>query len=268
VRVVTDDRGRAFALPETAQRIVSLIPSITETLFALDRGARLVGITRYCVEPVGRVERIERVGGTKNPDIRRICELAPDLILVNPEENRHADFTALEDAQLPVFVSFPRRVRDTLRLMQQLGALTGAEGAAEQMMQRLTVALAECATMATAPRRRVFCPIWKNPWMSFNGDTYADDMLWLAGGANVCRPQAQRYCTIDLDDVARLQPDVVLLPDEPYVFSQRDVASLAPLAATPALRTGDVQLIDGKALSWYGPRTAEGLRTLRQALHC
>jgi len=264
--IVTDDLGRAFGCATRPLRIVSLVPSVTETLFALGRGDCLVAITRYCVEPRPHVERIEHVGGTKNPDVARIRALAPDLVLVNAEENRKVDFDALEGAGLPVFVCFPRRVPDTLRLFTQLGELTDARDAARVLIQQLTDALEECASTKRIPRQRVFCPIWKNPWMSFNQDTYADDMLRLAGGENVCRGRPDRYCTVDLEDIARAAPDVVLLPDEPYVFTQKDVAVLTPLATTPALRSGRVHLIDGKALHWYGPRTAGGLRLLRRLM--
>ena len=263
---VVDDAGRSVVLQEPARRIVSLVPSLTETLFTLGRGAALVGVTRYCTEPVGAVECVERVGGTKNPNCERIRALRPDLVVVNSEENRREDFETLERADLTVLVSFSHRVLDVAGLIQRLGRLTESEAAARRLADEIGQALDEIEQRARTKRVRVFCPIWKNPWMSFNHETYVDDMLWLAGGDNVCRTRADRYCTVDLDDIAAADPEVILLPDEPYVFAAKDLAALAPLRNTSASRSGRIHFIDGKALSWYGPRTARGLRYLHTVL--
>lgn len=267
---VRDDLGRRIVLTEWARRIVSLVPSLTETLFGLGCGDAIVGVTRYCTEPAGTVDRVEKVGGTKNPAIERICALQPDLVLVNAEENRKEDFEALERAGLRVFVTFPHHAGDIVGLIRRLGELTGCDAEAERisadLQQALAQVLAEMERREDPRRSRVFCPIWKNPWMSFNGDTYADDMLWLAGGYNVCRDRPQRYCRVTLEEVAVAQPETILLPDEPYVFAPKDLAALTPLQETPAYRARRIHFIDGKALSWYGPRTASGLRYLRGVL--
>lgn len=260
---VRDDAGRAVVLARAARRIVSLVPSLTETLFALGCGERLVGVTRYCSEPADQVEGIERVGGTKNAAIERIVALAPDLVVLNEEENRRVDFEALEGRGLCIFVSFTHRASEVPGLLRRLGLLTGCGGTAEGLAAATERALADLARPAAAPRPRVFCPIWKNPWMSFNRDTYNDDMLWRAGGENVCRDLPKRYPTVTLAQIAAREPEIILLPDEPYVFQAKDLAALQALRDTPALRTGRVQFLDGKVLSWYGPRTATALRQLR-----
>jgi ABC-type Fe3+-hydroxamate transport system substrate-binding protein len=265
VITVCDDLGRQITLAAAPRRIVSLVPSLTETLFRIGCGDQLVGVTRYCTEPAGMVERVERVGGTKNPDVARICALAPDFVLVNAEENRKADADALEGAGLRLFVTFPRLVRDMSQLLRNLGTLTGAAEPADRLADELCDTL-EHLPPATDRGPRVFCPIWKNPWMSFNQETFAHDMLWIAGGRNVCADRPERYCTVTLDEVAAAKPDVILLPDEPYVFRSRDLAALRELEATPAWQAQRVHFIDGKALSWYGPRTAPGLRYLRAIL--
>lgn len=263
---VVDDAGRSVVLQQPAHRIVSLVPSLTETLFALGCGAALVGVTRYCTEPVGAVEGLERVGGTKNPDCERIRALQPDLVVVNAEENRREDFDTMEHAGLTVFVSFSHRASDVAGLMQTLGRLTQSEGAAQQLADQVSRALDELERSLDTRRARVFCPIWKNPWMSFNHETYADDMLRLAGGDNVCGDRSQRYCTVTLEEIAAADPEVILLPNEPYVFAQKDLPSLAPLSMTRAHRSAQVHFIDGKALSWYGPRTAAALLYLHRAI--
>lgn len=256
---VTDDLGRIVTPRVPVRRLVSLVPSLTEAVFALGSGAAVCGATRYCVEPAGAVDHVARVGGTKNPDVARIVELAPDVVLANPEENRREDVAALEAAGLTVFVSFPQRVADVPRLFRQLGVLLAVTEAAERAARAVEAVLDRARTWAPEPRPRVFCPIWKNPWMTVNGDTFVSDVLWCAGGVNVCRDLPERFPRVTLEAVAELAPEVVLLPDEPYVFSARDLPALAPLAATPALRSGRVHFVDGKALCWYGPRTAEAV---------
>jgi len=263
---VIDDAGRALLLAAPARRIVSLVPSLTETVVTLGCGDALVGVTRYCTEPAHALRHVERVGGTKNPNCERIRGLHPDLVLVNAEENRREDFDALERAGLNVFVSFPRRVRDVPGLLERLGDLTGADAAGRRLRDMVVEALAQTGGRTRQDRQRVFCPIWKNPWMGFNRDTYADDLLQLAGGENVCRDRPQRYDTVTLDDIAASDPQVILLPNEPYVFSAKDLQALAPLGATSAHRSGRIHFIDGKALSWYGPRTAPALPYLQRVI--
>ena len=264
---VDDDVGRRVVLTREARRIVSLVPSLTETLFALGGAPAVVGVTRYCSEPVAMPEHVRRVGGTKNPSLEGIVALRPDLVLVNAEENRREDFAALEHSGLTVFVCFPQRVRDVVGMLLRLGRLTGTTVVAEKIAGELRGALLAAERCAGAERRLVFCPIWKNPWMSFNADTYAGDMLSLAGGRNVCHGGRERYGVVNLEDVAALQPEVVLLPDEPYVFSAKDRPALAALRQTPALRHDRVHFIDGKALSWYGPRSAAAMRYLHGIIH-
>jgi ABC-type Fe3+-hydroxamate transport system substrate-binding protein len=258
---VTDDAGRQVTLDAPPARIVSLVPSLTELLYALGVGAAVVGVTRYCTHPTEAVARLPRLGGTKNPDLDGIRRLVPDLILMNAEENRREDFEAMAH-DLPVFVTEPKTVDDGIALIARLAVLVGCAGAGEAMAAAQGAAVA--ATAAGAARGRLvryFCPIWKRPWMAFNADTYAHDLLRRAGGENVLGARPDRYPTVTLDEVAAAAPEVVLLPDEPYAFAAGDVAALAPLGDTPALVAGRVHLVDGKALAWYGPRIADGVRT-------
>lgn len=257
---VRDDVGRMVRLAARPARIVSLVPSLTETLFVLGAGDRVGAVTRYCEEPAAAVAGLPKVGGTKNPDLAAIRELAPDLVIVNAEENRREDFDALVAAGLSVFVTEPKSIADGVRLIGRLGMLVGCAEAGR------TLAASQAARMHAVVTRiagRVpvpyFCPIWRKPWMAFNADTYAHDMLRAAGGRNVCGEATTRYPEVALEDVACAAPEIVLLPDEPYRFTTRDLPALAPLADTPALRRDRVRFVDGKALSWYGPRIADGL---------
>ena len=259
---VVDDLGRSVELVVAPTRIVSLVPSLTETLFAIGSGAAVVGVTRYCEEPADAVVALPKVGGTKNPDLAAIRDLAPDVVIMNAEENRREDFEALAGAGLAVFVTEPKTVADGIRAIVHLGELSGAVARAAALADEQAAAL-RAATAANAGRRpvRCFCPIWRKPWMAFNADTYAHDVLRVAGGANVCADAPVRYPTVALETIAAAAPEVVLLPDEPYAFTERDRPALAPLADTPALRNGRVHFVDGKALAWYGPRIAGALAT-------
>lgn len=258
-----DDAGQGWTFAAPPRRVVSLVPSLTELVCSLGLAERLVGVTRYCTEPAAVVARLRHLGGTKNPAIDRIIDLRPDLVLVNSEENREEDFQALRSADLAVWVSFPRTVAEAARSIERLGAVLGAAGEAGAIAAAIEAARGE----ATGDRRsRVFCPIWRNPWMSVNADTYAGDLLAAAGGDNVCAARADRYPVIDLGEIAACDPQVILLPDEPYRFTERHRAALADLADTSAWRDGRVHMIDGKALSWYGHRTAPALRTLQRLL--
>jgi ABC-type hemin transport system substrate-binding protein len=242
------------------RRVVSLVPSLTEMLFALEAGDLVVGITRYCTEPPAAVADLPKVGGTKNPDLTAIQGLGPDLVLMNAEENRREDFEALRAAGLPVLVTEPKTVAAGVALMARLGALTG-HAARGRALAATAAAAVDAVTAARARARpvRYFCPIWRRPWMTFNDDTYAHDLLHLAGGVNVAGERAERYPVVTLEEIAARAPEVVLLPDEPYAFSRRDLPHLAPLAGTPALSRGRVHFVDGKALTWYGPRIGAGL---------
>ena len=178
---VADDAGRRLTLAQPPRRIVSLVPSLTETLFSLGCGDAVVGVTRFCEEPAAEVARRPKVGGTKNPDCAAVARLSPDLVIVNAEENRREDFLRLEEMGLPVFVTFPATLADTVDLLRRLGELTGCGERGRALADDLAAAIREVGA-AAAERRRVFCPIWKNPWMTIGGGTYVDDVLWTAGG--------------------------------------------------------------------------------------
>lgn len=258
-----DDLQRVISLPAFPRRIVSLVPSVTETIFALGAGARVVGVTRYCTHPPDRVASVTRVGGTKNPSLEKILHLNPDLVILNEEENRREDALWLEEHGLTLYVTAPRTVIDGIAMIDRLGEILGCRERSRSMSQELGRVYAEIeAELSGRPRLRVFCPIWRKPWMSFNRDTYVDDMLWCCGGENIFRGRPERYFPVTLDEVRTLLPHVVLLPSEPYPFKAKHLVHLKPLADTSAGRAGHFYCVDGMALCWYGPRIADGLSQL------
>lgn len=265
---VRDALGQGFELGAPARRIVSLIPSITEILFSLGVGEQIVGVTKFCTEPAAAVRGKPKVGGPKNPRREAILGLMPDLVIANVEENHQADVDALRAAGVPVFVTYPRTVREGIQLIRDLGALVGKTSSADAIGAMGEEALAAIEQRTDGRERvRVFCPIWRRPYMTINADTYMDSMLWTCGGENIFRNSPDRYPTVDLAEMARLRPDVVLLPDEPFPFGQKHLEDFRGMADVPAILTGRLHFVDGKVLSWYGPRIAESLRTLTGILH-
>jgi ABC-type Fe3+-hydroxamate transport system substrate-binding protein len=246
----------------TPQRIVSLVPSLTEALFALGLGERVVGVTEWCVHPAEGVAPLAKIGGTKSPDIRAVLALRPDLVIANREENRRRDVERLESAGIRVWVTHPRTVRDGVELLGALADLGAPEERKRAVVGPAMAALAGAEQQGFERRVRVVCPIWRDPWMVVGDDTYAHDLITLCGGENVFAGVSQRrYPRVKLAEIEAAAPELILLPDEPYAFGQRDAQELAALDI-PAAHAGRIHLIDGTLVSWYGPRILQAIDTL------
>jgi len=238
-------------------RIASLCPSLTELAFDLGRGEDLVGITDFCVHPADKVGAIERVGGTKTPKIARIVELRPDLVLLNEEENRIEDAEALAKAGVRCHASFPRSVDDTAAMVRSIGAALDRATAAESIARDIEARAARVRAAAEGKRGVRFAYlIWRKPWMSVNRDTFAHALLAQAGGENVFAERAERYPEIELADLERAAPDLVLLSTEPFHFKEKHVDELALATGLPR---GRFRVADGEYLSWHGSRTPAGI---------
>lgn len=263
---IADDLGFRLDLPHPPQRLVSLVPSWTETIFAFGLGPNLVGVTRYCIAPAAAAA-IPNVGGTKNPNVRAIIDLNPDLVIANAEENRREDIEQLRAAGLAVFTTYPRKISAAVESIIKLGAALGCVPAADAMAREIVTAVSEIETSVgvwAKLRFRAFCPIWKNPWMAFNADTYAHDVLRMLGFNNIFAAAGERYPRTTLEEAIELRPDFVMLPDEPYEFSSKDVEELKP--HLPAALSRRVVLISGRDLHWYGVHMVTGLKSLAALL--
>lgn len=247
-------------------RIVSLVPSLTEALFSLGLGERVVGVTEWCVHPPAAVAKLPKVGGTKNPELARIRALRPDLVLANHEENRRQDVERLEASGIPVWVTYPRTVEEGVAVLRELAERGGAAAMLASLVEPIERSVARARAEPPARPMRVFCPIWKKPWMAVGADTFAHDLLVLCGGENVFAGRRERRYPILRDpEIVAAAPEVVLLPDEPYAFGPADAAELAEWPI-PAARSGRIHLIDGTLVSWYGPRIGRAVETLRSLL--
>jgi ABC-type Fe3+-hydroxamate transport system substrate-binding protein len=243
-------------------RIVSLCPSLTELVFDLGRGDELVGRTRFCVHPVGRVDAIERVGGTKNPKVERIIELAPDVVLLNEEENRREDAEALRTAGIALHTSFPRDALDTAAMVRSIGQVLDAAGAAERIAADIEARTARVrkeaagrAAQGVAPVRWTYL-IWRRPYMAVSGDTFVSALLDQAGGENVFARCEDRYPSVTPEELAAADPALVLLSTEPFPFTEAHADELAAATGLPRER---FRVVDGELLSWHGSRTPDGI---------
>jgi ABC-type hemin transport system substrate-binding protein len=222
-------------------RVVSLVPSATETLLAV--GADVVACTRFCEQP-----DLTHVGGTKNPDVAAIVALAPDLVVLDEEENRREDAAALAAAGLSLLVTAVRDVDGALDAVRRLSAAVGRPAPA-----------LEVPPGDPAPVGRAFVPIWRRPWMTVNRDTYGASLLRRLGVDTVTAEHPERYPSVELSAIDA--PDLVLVPSEPYAFTAAHVADLA--AAFPAAA---VVRVDGQDLFWWGVRTPGALTRLGDAI--
>jgi ABC-type Fe3+-hydroxamate transport system substrate-binding protein len=232
-----------------------------------------------------------KIGGTKNPNIPQILDLHPQLVFAVAEENRRHDVEQLQAAGISVYVFEPHTVRHGIDLLWRLADILDCYNEVVSQITLIETVYEETRTMvARRQRLRVFCPIWKDPYMTINADTYVHDTLWVCGGDNIfahrrrrfplavdlgapCEPgrtrdaeRDQRYPRVTLVEMAALQPEVILLPDEPYAFSATDVADFLPFVDVPAVHQRRIHLIDGKLVSWYGVRLGDSLQALRALL--
>lgn len=242
-------------------RVVSLCPSITETLVAIGGLSRLVAATRYCVRPQGLLWGLPRIGGTKDPDLPRILDLRPDLVFANEEENRLEDVEALRARGIDVDVSFPRRVADVPAAVRQWGRSLGAVEAAEDLARRIGEELAALQADSHPGSFRYAYWIWRNPWMTVSDDTYVADLLRLSGGVNVFGGAEERYPTATPEDALTRGASVHFFPSEPYPFrEEKHKAEVAALFGNRARRL----FVAGDDLCWHGVRTLDGLKAARR----
>lgn len=269
---VVDDLGRTVALAGVPRRVVSLVPSDTHSVIALGALDRLVGRTTYCESP--EAQAVATVGGTKDVDVDAVLGLAPDLVIANQEENTRGALEALAP-RVPVLVSLPRRVEQGVAHLARLARLLGV---ADREPARSLIRRGYALRGAAATGARAFVPIWMDPLMTFNADTFGSDVLAQVGIGNAFGDRLRlyplaadlgktaprdaagrdvRYPRVTLDEVAARKPDLVILPDEPHAFTAADEAVLR--GALPGVR---VVRICGKDLFWYGAWTIDALDRL------
>ena len=285
---MTDDKTYQYALEspvtEPPETVVSLVPSITESLFDLGLGDTVIGVTEYCIHPADKVASLTKVGGTKTPNVQQIIDLKPDLVFANQEENRKVDVLALKDAGINVWVTFPKTVQDALNLLWNIMYAFDETSMAPRV--RIIESSYDWVSSVSEAKEfeepcKVFAPIWKDPLMTFNGDTYIHNLLHVCGAQNIFADRERqqplkadlgrgelrdtRYPHISLKEIEERQPDVILLPSEPYQFTEADRKLFEGLDI-PAVKNNRIHLVDGSYLTWHGTRVAYALNEIPQLL--
>jgi iron complex transport system substrate-binding protein len=287
----TNQPGQLLVFRKPPRRVVSLVPSLTESLFDLGLGFAVVGITDYCTQPAEALAGLPRLGGPKNPHLEEILALQPDLVLANQEENTRQSVEFLEAAGLAVWVTFPQTVRQSLDVLWHLAGLFESRLAAARLESLETTLEWAVSAAANNNSLRCFCPIWYDPgadsrpwWMTFDRRTYCHDLLALLGAQNVFADRRRRYPLaadlgdappqepgerdtryprVTLEEIRQAQPEIILLPDEPFIFSEDHAAELRTLLPElPAVQNNRIHRLDGSLITWHGTRLARALQTL------
>ncbi|MGH3949611.1 MAG: helical backbone metal receptor [Pseudonocardiaceae bacterium] len=252
---LNDDLGEEVPLLGAPSRVVSLVPALTEAV-EVSRGGLLIGATDYCTYPTDL--DVERVGGSKYPRVDDVIALGPDLVLANSEENRPEDVERLRANGIPVWVmAAPATVPDALASLRRLLAQ-----AFELAEPEWLVAAEEAWSGAAPVRATAVVPVWRKPWVVLGRDTFGGDVLRRLGVAGAYAGHADRYPRPKLDEL-RAQfadggADLLVLPDEPYEFTDDDGPEAFP--GVPYV------LVNGRYLTWYGPSLVEAHRELSAAV--
>lgn len=253
-----DALGFRHTPTETPARIVSLVPSITELLFALRLEEHIVGRTHYCIHPQPAVAAIPSVGGTKKIKYTRLQALQPTHVILNIDENPRDLAERLMADSFQVIVTHPLAPEDNVPLYRLMGGIFDRAAEAEALVAKFEQALTELRQVAW-PLRRVLYLVWRKPWIGVSRETYIARMLELVGWETLPVKSEARYPMLELDHALLNAADLILFSSEPYRFQAADLESVARDYDCPLEK---LRLIDGEMTSWYGNRAIEGLAYL------
>ena len=252
-----DAAGTTHAPASGDARIVSLVPSITELLFDLGVGDRVVGRTPFCIHPYDGVANVPRVGGTKTPRLDRIRALEPTHVIVNVDENRRADADALAAFVPNVIVTHPLGPQDNPALFRLVGGIFASGEATQRLCRAFEHAVSALESAARGfPERRVLYLIWRDPWMTVSRDTYVSRTLALVNFLTAEDDPRRRYPELVLGEELLATVDLVLLSSEPFPFKERHIAEIRAHAGA---RRPSIRLFDGEMASWYGSRAIRAM---------
>jgi iron complex transport system substrate-binding protein len=238
-------------------RIISLVPSITETLYALGLEDQIAAVTRFCIYPADRVKFKPKVGGTKNPKLDEILALQPDLVIMNVDENRKEDAEFLKSKNVRLFVTFPNSITETCKMLIELGEMLAVEEKAKRMVEEIR----GLSDFQPPGRRKSLIFIWRNPYMTVAPETYVDSIARVFGFDNIAGSREDRYPKLSDEQIASLDPDVALFPDDPYPFRDRHVDEFRQrFPDLRCVRENRVAWFDGSYLTWFGYRTLLAFR--------
>lgn len=264
---LTDDLGRAVTLDNPPRHIVSLAPSITETLFAIRAGEHIAGVTDYCNHPEA-AKRKQRVGGIINPSIETIVSLQPDLILLSMEGNVREDFERLTSLNVPVFVSNPRNLAGVYRSINQLGMLTGRNDAAEELVATLRHRADSVVALArTQQQTRLLLIVSLQPLIVTGKGSFLSELITLAGGQNIAGSLTATFPTYSREAVVAENPDVIILVSGMGDAASNLISLYPEWSRLNAVKNGRVVQIEADLIARPGPRVVEGLEILHRSIH-
>ena len=259
-RVVTDELGRKVRVVANPQRIVSLAPSVTETLFALGLGDKIVGVTAYCDHPP-EAKTKEQIGDTLKPSIEKIIALKPDLVIASIASQLESFVQKLDDAGIAVYVSSPRNLAETITSIQILGDLTGATGKASELTDNLRQRIEQVQKRAAGPEKpSVFVMLGSEPLITIGGASFINDLITQAGGQSISADEKSDYPQYSLETVIARKPQVIFLQAADERLPER-------LQQTPAAQQGRVYHLNDDLLLRPGPRIVDGLEQIAEKLH-
>lgn len=259
-RVVTDEIGHTVHVPANPQRIVSLAPSITETLFALDLGDRIVGVTTFCDYPPAATAK-EKVGDTLRPSIEKIVALRADLAVASTSSQLEQYVRRLDDLGIAVYISNPRKVADVAATIERLGALTGTTARARELsgdLQKRAAAIDQKVQAAARPR--VLVILGTEPLITVGGNTFINDLIERAGGRSISAGETAEYPQYSLETAVAARPEVIFLQAQDANLPER-------LRATPAAQAKRIYHIDDNLMLRPGPRIIDGLEQMAAEIH-
>lgn len=262
-----DDLGRKVTIVAEPRRIISLAPSITETLFALQLDERIVGVTSYCDYPAGALAK-ERIGDTLSPNLERIIALKPDLVIVTTASQLESLTRQLDSLSIPVYVTNPRTIDGIIGTIRRLGELTGRTTRADELAREMEARKERIASrVGRLPQVAVLYLLQLDPLITAGKETFLNDLISIAGGQSISGGEQADYPQFSRETVLARSPEVMLLPSR-HGEGSIDVARLRQLfATTPAVRNNRLMTINSDWIDRPGPRIIDGLEQIAQALH-
>ncbi len=264
-RTVVDDLGRSVGIDSAARRIVSLAPSLTEMLFALDADTQVVGVTSFCDYPPAAARKAV-VGDLVTPDIERILALNPDLVLISVEGNSQHTFTMLEQLGVRTFVSNPRDIQGVYKSMRDIGMLLGAADRAKGVVDSLRRLERRLRDARPARSASVLILLSLQPLMSVGSGTFVDEVIALAGGRNAAAGLAGNYPTLNREILLRMNPDIVLYPDDMGIDEEQLRSGFPEWRELGAMQRGAFWRIDADLYLRPGPRVFQAAAELQRLL--
>ena len=262
-----DMLDREVVLPALPARIVSLVPSATEILFALGADDRLVGVTRFCDYPPAARAKAS-VGDMLTPNLEAIVALRPDVVIVTDEGNREETFDQLRRFGIPMYLVRAQRLEDVGRVITRLGQLTGRVDAARAMVDRLQQRVAAVKrSVAPFRRPRVLYVVWPEPLIVPGRHAIVSDLIRIAGGDSITAGEGETYPRFSLEAAIARNPEVIILATHGAATGAAAKEKFARFASLAAVRAGRVHTADGDLVHRYTPRVADGLEALARAIH-